>query len=236
MNVKILNKRQEAKLNSFDLLIEYFDENPLIVNENAAFKAAVEEVKPLIAEVKAKAPESAAVTEGITTGKRNLKDAVVNKTAAIGGSIYAFAAKNGNDEMKAAVSFTKTELKTLKDGELALRCQALHDLALANRAELEPFGVTTAKLTELQTAIDNYAQSVPKPRAAITSRSVLKAEIKQLFVRLDSIFDEQLDKLVENFTETHPSFAANYRAKRKIIDPRRNKKKNGENPIVSPPT
>lgn len=230
MSIKILKKRQEAKLNSFDLLIEYFDENPLIVNENVAFKAAIDEVKPLIAEVKSKAPDGAVVTEGITTNKKNLRETAVNKTAATSGQIYAFAAKNGNEELKAAVDITKTDLKGLKDGELALRCQTIHDLALANKGALEEFGVTTAKLEELQTAITAYAQSVPKPRAAITNRSVIKAEIKQLFVQIDKIFDEQLDKLIEIIAETHPNFAANYKAKRIIVDPKPNKKKPGETP------
>lgn len=232
MNIKILEKRQEAKLNSFDLLIEYFDENPLIVNENVAFKNAIDEVKPLITKVKEKAPQSAAATEGITTNKRNSKDIVVKKTVTICGSVYAFAAKNGNEEMKVAVDFSETDLNRLKDGELALRCQTIHDLALANKGALEEFGVTTAKLEELQTAITAYAQSVPKPRAAITNRSVIKAEIKQLFVQIDKIFDEQLDKMIETIAETHPNFAANYKAKRKIVDPNPNKKK----PVETPPT
>jgi hypothetical protein len=218
--MKMLDARQQAKLNSYDVVDTHFSDNAFIINSNTAFKNTVNEVKPIIANLKAAARQSGAVTAGITEGKNNLKQTLSQKAAKIAGLIYAYAAKNGNPELKAAVDFSPSELSRLKDGELAPRSQTIHDAGVANLAALADYGVTDEKLADLQTAITAYSQTAPQPRAAIADRSVVKANIKQLFAAIDKIFTEQLDRLIEDFAETHPDFVAGYKAKRKIVDPK----------------
>lgn len=230
MNLKIFTKREEAQLNMMDVVIEHLDNNADFVALNLGFKDAVEEVKPIIAAIKATAPQSAASTAGITAGKGTSKQTVSEKTARIAGLAYAYAEKTANPEMQAVVDVSKSELKEMKDGELALRCQEIHDLAAANQVALQDYGVTVAKLADLQTAIDGFAQTAQKPRAAITDRSVVKADLKTKFAQANKIFKKRLDRLIEDYAETHPDFVAAYKAKRIIVDPKTKSKGNGETP------
>jgi len=218
--MNILNSRQNAKLNSHDVVEEYLDENPDIVATNVAFKNAFEEVKPLLAQIWTTAQKSGKVITGIAAGKKTSKRTLSQKAAKIAGQICAYAAKTGNAELKDASDFVFSDFNRLKEGEVALRCQTIHDLGTEHKSALDIYGVTEEKLAALQMAIDGYTRVASKPRAAIADRSVTKAEVKEMFEQVDTVFTEQLDLLIEDFAETHPTFVAGYKARRKLVDPK----------------
>lgn len=101
---------------------------------------------------------------------------------------------------------------------LAPRCQNIHDLGAANAAALADYGVTAAKLTELQTAIDAFADAAAKPRAAISSRAAKTATLPQLFKQADAILTDRMDALLEMFAATNPDFVATYQSARVIVN------------------
>lgn len=220
MNPKIFTRQQEAQINMMDVVFAHLDNNADIVALNLGFKDAFDEVKAIIADTKALAPQGAAATSGFTEGKNVSKQTLSKKAARLAGLAFAYAEKNGDTEMQAAVDVSESELKRLKDGELALRCQAIHDLVAANQTALKDYGVTVEKLADLQAAIDSFAQKVNKPRAAITDRSVVKANVKTKIAQAMKIFDKRLDRLIEDYAETHADFVAAFKEKRKIVDPK----------------
>lgn len=230
MKPKIFTKRQEAQVNMADVVFEHLDNNAGIVALNLGFQEAFDEAKAIVDDVKSLAPQGAAATSGLTEGKNISKEVLSEKGARIAGFGFAYAAKNGNTEMQAAFDVSKSELLEMKDGELALRCQAIYDLAAAHQTALNDYGVTPARLSDLQHAIQAYTQSAQKPRGAITDRAVVKAEIKVKLAKVMKILKERLDRLIEDYAETHPSFVAAYKERRKIVDPKtpsNNKPANG---------
>ncbi|CAN5368581.1 hypothetical protein BH10ACI1_BH10ACI1_20340 [soil metagenome] len=233
--MKILEARQEAKLNMYEVVEMLCDANPTIIATIVAFVAAYNEFKALIANINTAAQLSSAVLTGIAADKKVSKLGLSQIAAKIAGQIFAYSAKNGNNTLKAAVNFSVSDLSRMKDGELAALCQTIHDKGIENKDVLTDYGVTTAKLAELQAAINAYAESVPKPRTAITERSTTKANIKQMFKDADSVLLEQMDKLVEDFAEDFPDFVSNYKNARIIVDPKPKKKKSGNEAVNNPP-
>ena len=225
--MKIIDSRQEAKLNMYDVVALKCGENAAIIANYPALVAAVAEFNAKIADIKSAAQLTAAVLTGIATDKKFSKEEVSEATALIAGQIFAYAAKNQNNTLKNEVNFSATDLRRIKDGELVSRCQAIHDLGIANVSVLGDYGVKAANLAELQTAIDAYAQNAPKPRAAITDRATLKANLRQYFKDADAILKEQMDKLVEPLAKDHADFVSTYKNARKIVDPKTFKKEPG---------
>ncbi len=210
-----------------------------IITASPAFVEGFTEFTGVIDGIRANAPLSGAVLTGITQDKRVSKLGLCKICAPLAGFGFAYAAKTKNNTLKAAFDFSENQLKRIKDGEIAARCQAIHDLLLENRGALEPYGVTTAKLTELQNAINDYTATAPKPRTAVTNRSTIKANLRAQFARADEILEDQMDKTIENFTETAPDFVTAYKKARVIVDEKSKPKEGeqiGENPITSPPT
>lgn len=223
--MKTLNARQEVKLNMYDVVVVKCDENAAVVNKTPALADALDEFKTKVASIHDAAPTSAAVITGFATDKTTHKKTVSELTSFVAGKIYAYAAKTKNPVLKEASDFSLSDLKRTKDGEFAARCQTIHDLGAANIAALADFGLTNASLTELQAAIDSYAASAPKPRAALTDRVTVKFNIRKLFFEADEILAEQMDKIVESMSKTEPDFVNTYFAARVILDPKQKKKK-----------
>ena len=236
--MKILTARQEVKLNMYEVVRMVVDQNSDIITASPVFVESFTEFKGVADGIRANAPLSGAVLTGITADKRVSKLSLSKTCAFVAGLGFAYAAKTKNNTLKAAFDFSENQLKRIKDGEIAARCQAIHDLLLENRAALEPYGVTTDKLQELQAAIDSYTATAPKPRTAVTNRSTIKANIKAQFARADKILEEQMDKLIENFAESAPDFVTEYKKARIIVDEKSKTKEgnpNGENGGNNPP-
>lgn len=226
--MKLLDSRQEAKQNMYQVVEAHCVANPTIVSANVAFSAALNDFAAKSARINADAQKAGTNLTGVAVDKTVAKQNLIRNATKIAGLIYAYAAKNGNNTLKQSVNFSKTDFGRLKDGELAAACQNIHDLGIANQSSLGDFGVTDEKLEALQTAVDAYAANVAKPRTAIVDRKTTKANIRQWFKDADFILTEQMDRLIEDFAADHPDFVAQYKNARIIIDPRTGKKMQNE--------
>lgn len=217
--MKILDAKQEAKLNMYQVVQSHSDGNNRIVITNAGYLSAFNDFKAKVAQIVAATKLTSTVLTGITADKSVSKQELSQIGSRIAGFIFAYAAKTGNNTLKQAVDFSASDILRQRDAEIAPLCKNIHDLGVANLAELADYGVTTANLAALQTAIDSYTGQIPKPRAAVSERATAKANIKQYFKEADAILNEQMDKLAVNFKTANPDFVSEYTSNRIIIDP-----------------
>lgn len=213
-----MNAEQQAKLNMYDSVENVCQENAATVAAINAFKTALDEFKDKIDTIREVAQQKDVTTTGATADKKARKENLSRVASAVAGAIYAYAATTANNTLKQEVNFSAYALLRTKDAMLAPRCRNIHDLGAANLAALADYGVTAATLTELQTAIDAFAESVSKPRAAISARAAKTATLPQLFDEADAILTERMDTLIEMFAVTNPDFVATYHSARKILD------------------
>lgn len=214
-----MNSEQEAKLNMYDAVKSVCQDNAATVATINAFQTAYTELRDKIEVIKQTNQEkSAAVTTGATENKKQRKKHLSQTAGTMARAIYAYAATVGDSELKAQVDFTAYELERTKDEEIAGRCQNIHAAASANLLALADYGVSPARLTELQTAIDDYAATIPKPRAAINVRAAKGVTLSQLFDEADEILAKRMDNLIYSFQPTSPEFVTTYNQARKIVD------------------
>lgn len=213
-----MDSKLEAKLNMYDAVAAVCAGNATTVATINAFKTALDEFKDKIITIKEVAQQKDMAITGAAAAKKARKQDLSRIASAVAGAIYAYAAATANDTLKPEVKFTRNDLLRTKDALLAPRCQNIHDLGAANVAALADYGITAAKLTELQTAIDAFAEAAPKPRAAISTRAAKTATLPQLFNAADAILIDRMDTFIGLFAETNPDFVATYQSARKIID------------------
>lgn len=214
-----MNAYQKAKLLMVKGIIQLCDESPAIIALVVAFQNALTALKAKVAEIEETAELNSLSLTGITADKVNLKLILCQLAADLAGMIYAYASETANQTLKQEVNFSLTKLQKTRDSETALVCQAIHDRAFELKDVLENYGVTVEMLTALQTAINDYAAALPKPRTAIGKRKTRKEIIKQLFKELDEILNERMDALMGKFRTTHPEFYQTYFNLREIVDP-----------------
>ncbi|HEX8249697.1 MAG TPA: carboxypeptidase-like regulatory domain-containing protein [Pyrinomonadaceae bacterium] len=213
-----MNSKLQAKLNMYDAVKTVCQDNATTVATINAFKTALDEFKDKISTIKEVAQQKDMATTGIAADKKVRKQNLSRIASAVAGAIYAYAAVTGNNTLKQEVKFKNSDLLRTKDALLAPRCQNIHDLGAANVAALADYGINAAKLTELQTAINDFADAAPKPRAAKTTHSTIVASLTQLFDEADAILTERMDPLIGLFAATNPDFVATYQSARIIVD------------------
>jgi hypothetical protein len=138
--------------------------------------------------------------------KRNIKDLMTLQ----GLSEYSFYSVSGNSAL---------EMK-----------QNVLDTARANAAELLKYGIDENAMNTLAAAIEAFRAVVTKPMDTIGERKLKTTNIKQMFACVDSIFYDQLDKLMVTYKKSSPDFYMKYRTSRNIIFPTGGKSK--KTPVV----
>ena len=144
----------------------------------------------------------------------------------------AFASVTDNKTLLEKANITPSDFRKLRDDLRDERAQEIHDLANDNLAALADYGTTTTTLSALATRIGAYTLAVPSTRTAQTQIStatqLLGAEIK----RADMIQRERLDGLMEQFSDSNPTFYGEYKNARKLVDA----KGGGKAEPAGPPT
>jgi hypothetical protein len=214
-----MNARQKAKSDMCKVVEQVCDENAGILSEIAAFQTAVNKFKTLLAQLLETEQIRSLPLTGITADKSLDRANLCRLSANLAGYIYAYASVAKNETLKAEVNYSHSKLLLMREDQLVAATQNIHALGTTNNGALKDYGVTDAKLTELQTAIDVFKASMPKPRVAKGQKITLTANRDEIFDQIDDILINQMDVLVPNYEETHPDFVHRYREARKIKDP-----------------
>ena len=155
---------------------------------------------------------------GIAQDKKASKAAMATAAQQISSAVHAYAVKSKNNTLANETDFTVSELTGERDAEVIKDCQNIHDLANTNLASLGNYGVTAAKLTALQAAIDAFKAIATKPRENIVTGATVTQELSDEFDAADETLAEILDGLIVQFQGTNAKFVSDYNNARIIVD------------------
>lgn len=213
-----MTDRQIAKFSMYTVVDAIFDANLGLVSSLAALGTASTNLKAKIAAISSASEQQKTVTTGVTPDKNFTRETLRTTTVTNAGLLYAYAVSVNDIILQEIARLSYSDLRVLKDDELAERAQTIHDNANNHIASLAPFGITPAVLTSYQTLIDSYEAKAPAPRAKKSEQVALTEQVKTLISETDSLLKNTTDKLMLNFKTTAPEFYNTYIAGREIID------------------
>lgn len=213
-----MTDRQIAKFSMYTVVDAILDANSALFASLAALVTAHTTLKAKIAAISSASEQQKTVTLGATPDKNFTREALRTTTVTNAGLLFAYAVSTNDIILQELSRLTYTDLKELKDDELAERAQTIHDNANTHIASLAPFGITAAVLTSYQTLIDSYEVKAPIPRAKTSEQVALTEQVKTLIKETDSLLKNTVDKLMLNFKISEPEFYNTYKAGREIID------------------
>lgn len=214
-----MNARQKAKSDMYQVIEQVCDDNPGIISELVAFQTAVNKYKALIAQIFETEQFRSLPLTGITLDKGADRTKLCKLVSNIARFAFAYASATKNETLKAEVDYSHSKFLLLREDQLVSISQNIHDIGITNLPALKDYGITDAKLTELQAAIDAFKASIPKPRAAKGQKITMTGNLEELFAQTDDILINQMDALLSNFETAHPNFVKDYRVARRIKDP-----------------
>ena len=216
-----MNDVQENKLSMYLAIKTVLMDNDSIWTGFPAFVSAVvdfgEKLEGIILAVER---QETAIT-GVRSDKLVAQELMITSALAVSGSVFAYASATNNQTLKEAVNYSYSSLRYVRDTISAERCKIIHSQALAEVANLADYGITAATLTELDELIDSFADLLPAPRVAITSRKGATSGLVDLIKDIDLILNERLDMLMPQFKESNLEFYKHYFDSRLIAGARR---------------
>lgn len=155
--------------------------------------------------------------DGYAVVKAKLKVVMVGKTVDICRRAQSYAVNSDLPVLFNEMSWRRSTLIKEADTRCGDICQEIYELALPLAAELLIYGVTAAKLTELEASIAAFVSYIPEPRLHIEDRMAATQGIADAFSAIDVILGK-MDVFVDMLETSHPAFFYLYFASRKIIN------------------
>lgn len=213
-----MTQDQENKLSMYNTTLSTLDKNssqvtliPALVAAKSNFATAVQSIrKTNLIQIK--------TTVGKTLDKKALKIELVDEAYTLAAAVQAYASTINDNDLYQLVHFSRSALLATEDEELPQRCNLILQQATDAQTQLVDFGVTPTTLTELEALITLWDTKSQQPRMAISERVAATQEIPELIQQADKVLKEQVDKLMEQFRASDPTFYDTYKSARKIVN------------------
>jgi len=213
-----MTKQQKNKLVMMKSLLSYLRLNRAIWENSVPFVAAVNELENLIASIESTWRSTDVDQSGLVAEKRNLKANLVNSVFAISSQMYAMASKTKDLVLQGKVKFSKSELESMRDGELPTAAKTISDLARILLKELASYDVTAAGLDALDELTNHYNASLSVPRNSVSERAANNIKLKGLFTVSNDLLNKQLKPQMIRYEISNPEFYLGYLNASKIVD------------------
>ena len=210
-------KRQKNKLSMYGTVRTYAEDNSFVYSDNEEFVSHVSLLNLTLDEIGLKEDVRKKATSGKTKAKTVTRAFVSKQALGVSGAIYAYAKKTGDQPLMAKTDIKKSKLIKLRDTELMIELYSIKAKGTELSSEIAKFGVHASKLDAYVRSIEIYSKAIG---ASGTGGAVKKGAfktLKTLFEEADSIIDS-MDRMVENYSDSHAEFYTGYKAARKIKD------------------
>jgi len=216
-----MDNTQFNHLNMFSTVLRHASKFQAITDLLVAFKNGILALKVKYTAIQTTSGEADLATSGVTTGKNQLQEALVQSTHSHISPQKRMPHSLGTsgEELKAQMDLSLTELREKNDDQIGPDAQTLLNIINNIVGSLSDYGITPATVNSWQTDINNYLAVLANPRIAITHRASLTEELVTLFKEANEVLNQTLDPVSVSFkTNGNKHYLSDYEKARVIID------------------
>jgi hypothetical protein len=157
-------------------------------------------------------------TKGATRSKTELETAIISGILKIGAALKAYATEAKKYELLSIATFTETDIKRLRDSNLADKARTIHEAATPVVAELNIYMVTPEDVSTLGDNIPAYLKALPGSRGVLVQTKQSTADIQTKIDEGRQLLKEKLDVHMQPYKATNPTLFGEYQNARSIVD------------------
>lgn len=157
-------------------------------------------------------------TEGVTATKNELATMVKEGILKICDALQAYAAQTNDRNLMADARVTATELKAMRNSDLADKARFVYETASPLANDLGNWFVTKADIDALTANTELYLKALPSRRSMQNETKVSTAAINSKLGEGKLLLKEKLDKYMKPFRTGNPSLFAEYTNARMVVD------------------
>lgn len=211
-----MNIPQNNKLTMYELVLEIVNANAGIWKNTTVVSEAVSELAAVVPQIRKAGAIKATSVKGATQAKADKKMEMAKRAGKLSGLTSAYAVKNKNVTLQAALDYSYSELYQAKDNLAIDRCTAIHDQVKTVLTELKPYGIVAADLEALLAAITSFRALIGQKGQQQSGQKATTQSLENLFKQADALLKTQLDKLMLRYKDSHREFYDAYLASRLI--------------------
>lgn len=193
------------------------NQNAVIWESVPAMRSAMRTFESLLAEIGPCQQITQQNKKGITQQKAAQQKLVISHTYEFASVLYAMAVQTNNPVLKGKVKFTETGLLKMRDAQLVSDCRMIANLATEHLADLSDYAMTESELLVLKEEIELFSEIIPTGRLSDLERKAANEKMKNLFVEVDALLKNQLDRLMIRYRESHADFYTTYHLLRRVV-------------------
>jgi hypothetical protein len=209
---------QMNRINMFKAVDSYLHQNSLVWETMETMVAGIAQLGNKINAIDVAAQKQDMPTSGAVLDKASARDALEDilflNTEALG--VLGHTTNDGN--LIALSDVSRSALDSMTDEQLTTRATNILSEVNNRATGLAAMNVTSASITEFTNALNNFNAAKVQPRTAVADRKAQTESLPSLIRDTSNLLRNQIDRLVNLFSRSHPDFVAGYKGARVIID------------------
>lgn len=204
-----MSDNDKKRLSMYENVISFLQENRDIISLNRSFYYSLSKLRKMVDEIKIRDKELSSDTLEKTVKTYNAKDELILSLVSITAALYNFARERNDITLKEKTRISQSFFVRLRDVELINRASGIYQIASLNFNALQKYKVTKELMQDLKAKLDRFSSALDtKVNSFITGDAAVA--LSNSFNEAESIINNQLDKLVEQFDSVFPEFYDDY--------------------------
>lgn len=154
---------------------------------------------------------------GFTKDKANLRRGLATVVGDVSRKLVVYYTSTKNNGAKDGIRLSPSDIKKATDAKLNAWALTVLNAAEKDQANLAPFNITAADITNLRTMLEAFLKAMKTPVVSRSDISSATKDLEKVFAKSDEI-EAQIDEIVDTIQLTHPTFYETYKSSRKIND------------------
>ena len=207
----MLSQIQSREYNRCQRLYSFFADKSTITSTYVPFAEEVTSFNANFTAFKNNVPDKGASGTGITTGQKELKAKIGIAIGNICNTACAYANKYGNTNLAAEMCYKKSDITTLKDGNiLGVAIRISNTLSpLMQDANFIKYQLTLDMLNDVVADATTFNNNIGRAGLVDSGSSIANKNINAVIKLLRENI-KQFDLLINQFAATHPDFIHGY--------------------------
>lgn len=212
-----MTREQINLLSMLKSVLQFFNENPQLLEGKPALQAAVEKSRTYVSEIDSLEQAQAIGSKADTALKHETKTSIISALLKVLAGIGAHGAAINDTRLKMAADVSEYELKKMRDNNLIIQTNATHELAMSIASALETWHVTRDDIDALNTNSAAFEAKDPAIKNIKARSAKATADIKAKLDEAYNFTKDSLDAMMLPFKTVNPTSYGHYQKAREII-------------------
>jgi uncharacterized coiled-coil protein SlyX len=210
-----MNTYDNLKVNSYIDTDQLLVKNKTYYETDVTTKAEAEAFSSSLVSLLSYADKMDEPLGWLVADKNVVKESVLSQLYLVTNALECLADNLSDSLMLQKVSISNAELRRLSEIKLIAYTKQAIGISREHIAELEPYGLTEAKLVSLETDFAFFEQKIQEHKILMDAKKEDQKEFNRLKKEINSLLNKKLDIRIENLRASQPDFVSQYFSVRK---------------------